>query len=171
MGKCVWIFREADEDRIQHARILLGQMLLGKKMGREPSQPEKECQAVMRIWLPVKERGRDPWEGASQTALSSRKIQQGDWQFWSQSQLSPCSLVRQAPQGGVAPAQAQQGYLQPLISCAVCSWKSGRPILETTRKISDNKHRLAATIFQSRANRVGIPLPSNIQLAFSKSSG
>lgn len=86
-------------------------------------------------------------------------------------QESPCSLVGRAPQGGVAPAQAQQGYLWPLISCVPCSWKSGRPILVTTSKISDNKHRLAATVFQSRAYCVGISLSSNIQLAFSKSSG
>lgn len=84
---------------------------------------------------------------------------------------SPCSLVRRAPQGGVAPAQALQGYLWPLISCAPCIWKSGRPILVTTSKISDNKHRLAVTVFQSRAYCVGIPLSSNIQLAFSKSFG
>ena len=144
--------------------------------GKENGEGTKSPWESVRLWCESDSqwrRGRDPQEGAFQTALSSRKIQQGHWQFWSQSQLSwvPMFSCQESSPGrrGTCPGPARISVA--LDQLRSLHWKSGRPILVTTSKISDNKHRLAVTVFQSRAYCVGIPLSSNIQLAFSKSFG
>lgn len=133
----VQVFREADAKiGLNMPESYYDKFLWERKWGRSQVSLG-ECPNVMQVWPPMKERGREEWEGAAQNALQSQEDPPrplGSSRTRVSSHSSPHALSHwwEQPLGGVAFAQTQQRYLGPLFSFALCSWSSVRPILVAT---------------------------------------